>query len=71
MIIKSKNPLIYEKTANGEETYDIYSRLLKDRIVFLGEEIGIESANDIVSQLLWLDIQCDDPIKMYINSPGG
>jgi ATP-dependent Clp protease protease subunit len=68
---KSKNPLIYEKTANGEETYDIYSRLLKDRIVFLGEEITIESSNDIVSQLLWLDIQADDPIHMYINSPGG
>ena len=65
-------PYVIEKTAAGERSYDIYSRLLKDRIVFLGEEVTDVSANLIVSQLLFLE--SEDPKKdiyMYINSPGG
>ncbi len=65
-------PTVIQKTSQGERAYDIYSRLLKDRIVFLGTAINAEVANTIVAQLLFLE--ADDPkkdITMYINSPGG
>ena len=65
-------PYVIEQTSRGERSYDIYSRLLKDRIIFLGEEVTDVSANLIVSQLLFLE--SEDPgkdIHMYINSPGG
>jgi ATP-dependent Clp protease, protease subunit len=65
-------PTVIESTGRGERAYDIYSRLLKDRIVFVGGEITDQMANLIVAQLLFL--QSDDPEKeigMYINSPGG
>ena len=65
-------PMVVEKTGNGERAYDIYSRLLKDRIVFVSGEVEDEMANAIVAQLLFL--QAEDPkkdISMYINSPGG
>lgn len=66
------NPTVIENTGKGERVYDIYSRLLKDRIIFLGTEINDEVANAIVAQLLFLE--AEDPekdITMYINSPGG
>jgi ATP-dependent Clp protease protease subunit len=65
-------PTVIEKTSFGERAYDIYSRLLKDRIIFLGTEIDDHVANSIIAQLLFLENQ--DPekdIKLYINSPGG
>lgn len=65
-------PVVVEQTNRGERSYDIYSRLLKDRIVFLGGEIDDDTANIIVAQLLFLEM--DDPdqdISLYINSPGG
>ena len=65
-------PYVLESTSRGERSYDIYSRLLKDRIIFLGEEVTDVSANLIVSQLLFLE--SEDPgkdIHLYINSPGG
>ncbi|MGF7049404.1 ATP-dependent Clp protease protease subunit [Paenibacillus sp. DS2015] len=65
-------PYVVEQTSQGERSYDIYSRLLKDRIVFLGSEINDSTANNIVAQLLFL--AADDPdkeISLYINSPGG
>lgn len=65
-------PMVVEKSAQGERAYDIYSRLLKDRIVFIGSPIDDGVANAVIAQLLFLDSQ--DPkadIKMYINSPGG
>ena len=65
-------PYVIEHTSRGERSYDIYSRLLKDRIIFLGEEVTDVSANIIVAQLLFLE--ADDPnkdIQLYINSPGG
>lgn len=65
-------PTVIEKTTYGERAYDIYSRLLKDRIIFLGSQINDAVANTIVAQLLFLENQ--DPskdIKLYINSPGG
>ena len=65
-------PYLIEQTSRGERSYDIYSRLLKDRIIFLGEEVTDVSANIIVAQLLFLE--ADDPnkdIQLYINSPGG
>ena len=65
-------PVVVEQTNRGERSYDIYSRLLKDRIVFLGGEIDDDLANIIVAQLLFLEM--DDPdqdIALYINSPGG
>ncbi len=64
-------PSVVEKTHNGERVYDIYSRLLKDRIIFLGEEIDDDSANMIISELLFLDSKSHDDISLYINSPGG
>lgn len=65
-------PYVIEQTSRGERSYDIFSRLLKDRIIFLGEEVTDVSANLIVSQLLFLE--SEDPgkdISLYINSPGG
>lgn len=65
-------PMVVEKSAGGDRAYDIYSRLLKDRIVFVGGEVEDGMANAIVAQLLFL--QAEDPekeISMYINSPGG
>ena len=65
-------PYVVEQTSRGERSYDIYSRLLKDRIIFLGEEVNDVSANIVVAQLLFLE--ADDPnkdIQLYINSPGG
>ena len=65
-------PYVIEQTSRGERSYDIYSRLLKDRIIFLGEEVNDVSANLIVTQLLFLE--AEDPskdIQLYINSPGG
>lgn len=65
-------PYVIEQTARGERSYDIYSRLLKERIIFLGEEVTDASASVMVAQLLFLE--ADDPdkdIQIYINSPGG
>lgn len=65
-------PYVVEQTNRGERSYDIYSRLLKDRIVFIGSEINDAVANSVIAQLLFLT--ADDPekdIHMYINSPGG
>jgi ATP-dependent Clp protease protease subunit len=65
-------PYVIEQTSRGERSYDIYSRLLKERIVFLGEEVNSTSASVVVAQLLFLE--AEDPnkdIHMYINSPGG
>ena len=65
-------PYVIEQTSRGERSYDIYSRLLKDRIIFLGEEVNDYSASVVVAQLLFLE--AEDPEKelhLYINSPGG
>ena len=65
-------PYVIEQTSRGERSYDIYSRLLKERIIFLGEEVSETSASVIVAQLLFLE--AEDPekdIHLYINSPGG
>ena len=65
-------PMVIEKSAMGERAYDIYSRLLKDRIIFLGEPITDHVANIIIAQFLFLDAESKDKdIKFYINSPGG
>jgi len=65
-------PTVIEKTSYGERAYDIYSRLLKDRIIFLGGPIDDMVANSIIAQLLFLDSQNGkEDIKLYINSPGG
>ncbi|MDO4759197.1 MAG: ATP-dependent Clp protease proteolytic subunit [Candidatus Saccharibacteria bacterium] len=65
-------PTIIEETNRGERVYDIYSRLLNDRIIFLGEEVNSHTANLVVAQLLFLAHQDDKKdIKLYINSPGG
>ncbi|MDE3274782.1 MAG: ATP-dependent Clp endopeptidase proteolytic subunit ClpP [Verrucomicrobiota bacterium] len=65
-------PMVVEQTGRGERSYDIYSRLLQDRIVLLGGEVTDESANLIVAQLLFLQSQdAKKTISMYINSPGG
>lgn len=65
-------PYVVEQTSRGERNYDIYSRLLKDRIIFLGEEVNDVSASLVVAQLLFLE--AEDPgkdVQLYINSPGG
>ena len=65
-------PYVVEQTGQGERSYDIYSRLLKDRIIFLGEEVNDATASLVVAQLLFLE--SEDPTKdiyLYINSPGG
>ena len=64
-------PTIIEKSNNGERAYDIYSRLLKDRIIILTGEIDDNSANIVVAQLLYLDSINNNDISLYINSPGG
>ena len=65
-------PNVIEKTSSGEHAYDVYSRLLKDRIVFLRGEVNEALANSIVAQLLFLEMEDPDAeISMYINSPGG
>ena len=72
MFNNSLVPMVVEQTSKGERSYDIYSRLLKERIVFLGEEVNDVSASLVVAQLLFLD--AEDPgkdIHLYINSPGG
>lgn len=64
-------PTVIEKEINGERSYDIYSRLLKDRIIILNGEIDDNKASTIVAQLLFLDSQNNNDINLYINSPGG
>ena len=64
-------PAIFEKNQSGEHIYDIYSRLLKDRIIMLSGEIDDNTSNVIVSELLYLDSLNHDDISIYINSPGG
>lgn len=64
-------PTVIEKTSNKEYAFDLYSRLLKDRIIFLSGEINDNLASIIVSELLYLDAQNHDDIFLYINSPGG
>ena len=64
-------PTVIEQTKDGERAYDIYSRLLKDRIVFLGTPVDNTVANSIIAQLLFLDQEPERDILLYINSPGG
>jgi len=65
-------PVVVEQTGRGERSYDIYSRLLKDRIIFLGEEVNDITAGLVVAQLLFLEAEDPDKdIHLYINSPGG
>ncbi|XLQ20030.1 MAG: ATP-dependent Clp protease proteolytic subunit [Candidatus Moraniibacteriota bacterium] len=64
-------PTVIEKSGQIERAYDIYSRLLKDRIIFLGTAIDDDVANSVIAQLLFLEAQSTEDIKMYINSPGG
>jgi len=65
-------PYVVEQTSRGERSYDIFSRLLNDRIVFLGEEVNATTASLVVAQLLYLEAQDPDKdIQFYINSPGG
>ena len=64
-------PSVVEKTHDGERVYDIYSRLLKDRIIILSGEIDDAMANSVVAQLLYLDSSSHETISLYINSPGG
>ncbi len=65
-------PYVIEQTSRGERSYDIYSRLLKERIIFLGEEVNDTSASIVVAQLLFLEAEDPDKdIHLYINSPGG
>ncbi len=65
-------PVVVEKSQYGERAYDIYSRLLKERIIFIGDPIGDDLANSVIAQLLFLDSQDQKKeIKIYINTPGG
>ena len=65
-------PYVIEQTAKGERSYDIFSRLLKDRIIFLGEEVTPTSAGLVIAQMLFLESEDPDKdIHLYINSPGG
>ncbi len=64
-------PTVLEKSSNGERVYDLYSRLLKDRIIILSGEINDDKANLVVAMLLYLDSLNNDDISIYINSPGG
>ena len=65
-------PIVVEQTARGERAFDIYSRLLKDRIIFLGSEITDDVANLVIAQMLFLEAEDPTkPINLYINSPGG
>ena len=65
-------PIVVEQTGRGERTYDIYSRLLKDRIIFIGTPITDELANLVIAQMLFLESEDPDrDIQLYINTPGG
>lgn len=64
-------PTVMEKSSNGERSYDLYSRLLKDRIILLSDEIDDKLSNIVVAELLYLDSVNHDDISIYINSPGG
>ena len=65
-------PIVVEQTSRGERAYDIYSRLLKDRIVFIGEQVHDNMANTIIAQMLFLESEDPDKdINLYVNSPGG
>lgn len=65
-------PYVVEQTGHGERSYDLYSRLLKDRVIFLGEEVNDASASLIIAQLLFLESEDPDKdVQLYINSPGG
>ena len=64
-------PMVVEQEARGERSYDIYSRLLKDRIIMLDTDVNEHSASILVAQLLFLESQSNDDIQFYINSPGG
>lgn len=64
-------PCILEERRHPAQTIDIYSRLLEDRIIYLGEEIDTDICSNLITQLLYLDSLNNDPIKLYINSPGG
>ena len=65
-------PYVIEQNSHGERSYDIYSRLLKDRIIFLGEEVNDTTASLVVAQLLFLEAEdTEKDIHLYINSPGG
>ena len=65
-------PYVVEQTNRGERSYDIFSRLLNDRIIFLGEEVNATTASLVVAQMLYLEAQDPDKdIQLYINSPGG
>ena len=64
-------PSVVEKTHSGERVYDIYSRLLKDRIIFISGEIDDDLSNIVIGQLLFLDSKSNEDINIYINSPGG
>lgn len=71
-ILSTLIPTVIDKTPSGERVYDIYSRLLEDRVIFLGEAIDSMVANTVIAQLLFLEKQdAKAPITMYINSPGG
>ena len=72
MINNSLVPYVVEQTGKGERSYDIYSRLLKDRIIFLGEEVNDVTASLVVAQMLFLESEDPDKeVSLYINSPGG
>ena len=72
MINNSLVPYVIEQTSKGERSYDIFSRLLKDRIIFLGEEVNATTASLVIAQLLFLESEDPDKdINLYINSPGG
>lgn len=68
---KNNIPYIIEERRNPAQTIDIYSRLIEDRIIYMGEKFDEDSCNRIVAQLLYLDSLNNDPIRIYINSPGG
>ena len=71
-ITMSLVPYVVEQTSRGERSYDIFSRLLNDRIIFLSEEVNDTTASLVVAQLLYLEAQDPDKdIQLYINSPGG
>lgn len=71
-ILSTLIPTVIDKTPSGERAYDIYSRLLEDRVIFLGEGIDSAVANTVIAQLLFLEKQDPKaPITMYVNSPGG
>src|SRR5436309_1528834 len=72
MISNNLIPIVIEKTGRGERAYDIYSRLLRDRIIFLGGAIDDEAANLLIAQMLFLSNEDSKaPVNFYINSPGG